>query len=469
MRFGTSWQAGNAMGRGLGSIFAPNTDATAAGTLAGMQIKNMQGQIDERAAKQAEADAAAARTSDSGILQTALMAAGVPGKAAARDYGEMLDTGKMPERYQLPADAAGPTMDKPAYLNDGTQKNVLTMLAALRATGVGAKSMDDFAKFQEAQQGIGFKDRYVDPSTPAAQRSLLGSVTKSSDIYKTGENGARLDVYGGGIDTNNPVFPVWKGGKDSEAAKNRASATASYAQARSADAAAGEHTAGAELKRAIAAGKLPAAGEDGKPKDKPMPAPALKMQDEHIGTIGSLDSVNGQIDEVLGKIERGELKLGAARNLMNQGKNFIGAGDDQSKAFADLSTTVEGIRNGVLLLNKGVQTEGDAVRALKQITPNLNDPGVVVQQLKKLKELNNKAAENRLGQVNRIRSNYGNAPLGMDEFTKSAAPAQPAAGSLQDQAAAELKRRQSAGGQAAPSTQAEDPVRAELKRRGVLK
>jgi hypothetical protein len=469
MRFGSSAAAGNAMGKGLGSIFAPNSDATAAGTLAGLQIKNLQGQIDERAAKQAAADAEAARTSDKGILKTALLSAGVPEDAAVRDYQEKMATGQTPERYQLPADAAGPTMDKPAYLNDGTQKNLLTMLAALRATGGGAKSMDDFAKFQEAQQGIGFKDRYVDPNTPANEVARLGSVTKSSDIYKTGENGARLDVYGGGIDTNNPVFPVWKGNKEADNAKSRAAAAASYAQARSADAAAGEHVAGAELKRAIAAGKLPAAGEDGKPKDKPMPGPALKMQDEHIGTIGSLDTVNGQIDEVLGKIERGDLKLGAARNLMNQGKNFIGAGDDQSKAFADLSTTVEGIRNGVLLLNKGVQTEGDAVRALKQITPNLNDPGVVVQQLKKLKELNNKAAENRLGQVNRIRGNYGNAPLGMDEFTKSAAPAQPAAGSLQDQAAAELKRRQGAGAQAAPGAPPEDPVRAELKRRGVLK
>jgi hypothetical protein len=81
-------------------------------------------------------------------------------------------------------------------------------------------------------------------------------------------------------------------------------------------------------------------------------------------------------------------------------------------------------RNASLLLNKGVQTEGDAQRAWNELFANMNDKGVVKQRLQELQKINERAANLKQLNIDNIRRNYGLDPLD----TSSYASQQPAVG-----------------------------------------
>ena len=179
----------------------------------------------------------------------------------------------------------------------------------------------------------------------------------------------------------------------------------------------------AEIAGATSAAKRPtptqieedaAAKERGKSRvtaTKPMPTSALKMQNEALDAIGTVDSINGRLDDFSTKIDSGELELGPFSNLINKGMNLAGMSDVQSRNLSSFTSALEKMRNDSLRLNNGVQTEGDAQRAWKELVENINDPALVKQRLTEIKKLNNKARELRRYQIDVIRSNFGQPPL----------------------------------------------------------
>lgn len=130
-------------------------------------------------------------------------------------------------------------------------------------------------------------------------------------------------------------------------------------------------------------------------------------EDEDIADIQSIQSVNTQIDQVLGDIESGSLELGPINNLLSRGQNLAGLSTPGSRNFAVLEATLEKLRNDSLRLNKGVQTEGDAVRAWNEITKYITDPKVVAEQLTRVKNLNAIASRQRLQRLNIRRQRNG--------------------------------------------------------------
>lgn len=142
-----------------------------------------------------------------------------------------------------------------------------------------------------------------------------------------------------------------------------------------------------------------------------LPAPALKLQQEEVDAINTAGSIQADVTALRQQIEGGKLKLGLATNLTGQAKNFMGVSDENSRNLASFRASIEKLRNDSLRLNKGVQTEGDAVRAMNELISNINDPKVVSQRLEEIRRINERAVALRRNNIDIIRRNYGVQPL----------------------------------------------------------
>lgn len=148
-----------------------------------------------------------------------------------------------------------------------------------------------------------------------------------------------------------------------------------------------------------------------KTNENKLPTSALKMQQEEIDAIGTTATIASDLKAITKQIEGGALKVGPVQNLISQGRNFAGVSDENSRNFASFKANMEKLRNDSLRLNKGVQTEGDAVREWNAIMANLNDPNVVLQRLGEIGRINERAAGLRKMNVDMIRQNFGVPPL----------------------------------------------------------
>lgn len=155
----------------------------------------------------------------------------------------------------------------------------------------------------------------------------------------------------------------------------------------------------------IARTKAGAAGPDGRPS-KPMPATALKMQNEALDVIGIASSIQADLGTIEQQLEKGKLDFGPVKNVANNLKNMAGMSDEQSRNFSTFKSSMEKLRNDSLRLNKGVQTDGDAQRAWNELFQNINDKGLVKQRLAEIKAINARAVDLRKREVEDIRNNY---------------------------------------------------------------
>lgn len=140
---------------------------------------------------------------------------------------------------------------------------------------------------------------------------------------------------------------------------------------------------------------------------KPMPATALKMQNEDLDAIGTVSAINADLGAFKGQLENGKLDLGLFTNMLNSGRNMVGRSTEESRNYASFKSTLNKLRNDSLRLNKGVQTEGDAVRAWDELIANINDPKVVTQRIDEITKINERAADLRKLNVDNTRANYG--------------------------------------------------------------
>lgn len=199
----------------------------------------------------------------------------------------------------------------------------------------------------------------------------------------------------------------------------------------------GEKTAAGQL--AVSQGNLSVSQErlafekqkdmakDGKSAAKPLPASALKMQQDALDVIGISSSINADLGALEKQIEGGKLKFGPVSNLANSALNAAGMSTEESRNFATFKSSLEKLRNDSLRLNSGVQTEGDAQRAWNELFQNINDTALVKQRLKEIQGINNRARDLQKLKVDQIRANYGNEPLDVSGFT-NVAPAVGATG-----------------------------------------
>ena len=147
-----------------------------------------------------------------------------------------------------------------------------------------------------------------------------------------------------------------------------------------------------------------------------IPASALKMQQEELDAIGTASSMKSDMTSIRNQIDSGQLKLGLISNLAGTAKNKLGMSDESSRNLASFKATLEKMRNDSLRLNKGVQTEGDAVRAWNELMDNVNDPALVKQRLSEIEAMNDRAVNLRRMNIDTIRQNFGAEPLDTTGF-----------------------------------------------------
>lgn len=142
---------------------------------------------------------------------------------------------------------------------------------------------------------------------------------------------------------------------------------------------------------------------------KPLPATALKMQNEAMEKLTVARNINTDLASIETQIQSGKLQFGPISNLKNMGLNLAGMSTEGSRNFATFKSTLEKLRNDSLRLNTGVQTDGDAQRAWNELFQNINDTEFVKQRLGEIRKINERGADLQKLQVENIRSNY-NAP-----------------------------------------------------------
>jgi hypothetical protein len=147
-----------------------------------------------------------------------------------------------------------------------------------------------------------------------------------------------------------------------------------------------------------------------------LPVGLQKLEDGDIDAVSNVQSINTQMGNILKQFEDGSLVLGPVENRKNAALNAAGRSTPQSVNYASFVASLEKIRNDSLRLNKGPQTEGDANRAWNELVANANDQKVVIQRLKEIQTMNNRAAEVRLGAINNRRKNQGIGPLKIEDI-----------------------------------------------------
>jgi hypothetical protein len=114
------------------------------------------------------------------------------------------------------------------------------------------------------------------------------------------------------------------------------------------------------------------------------PSSVMNTHVELRKSIGAIDGTLKRLSPVIANLENGKLDLGAITNLKQKMALATGVGvNSQTAAYAEMQLVVESMRNALLVLNNGVQTDGDADRALNEIVQGRGDAATVAANFRK--------------------------------------------------------------------------------------
>jgi hypothetical protein len=147
-----------------------------------------------------------------------------------------------------------------------------------------------------------------------------------------------------------------------------------------------------------------------------MPIPLVMYSLTEAGKVDQTAFGIQQLDTVLKDFESGTLELSLKDNFANQVKTLVGKSDEGSRAYSNMQTTLEELRNARLNLNIGVQTEGDALRAINEFLANYDryDTKTALQQFKKVRAKMATAYQTKQNRLKGLYTQYNtNVPEGM--------------------------------------------------------
>lgn len=161
-----------------------------------------------------------------------------------------------------------------------------------------------------------------------------------------------------------------------------------------------------------------------------LPSGVQSAEDKDVEALGAVNTVNSTIDQITDKIDTGKLKLGFFTNMGSEALNLAGQSTDNSVEYGVFMQDMKKMQNDILILHNGVQTEGDAKRAIQQIITHPTDEALVKANLAELKRLNNLAVQLRRGIIDlrRDRNNmdaFDPSKYGLPGAEASPAPAAP--------------------------------------------
>lgn len=129
---------------------------------------------------------------------------------------------------------------------------------------------------------------------------------------------------------------------------------------------------------------------NGNPVNRVSSQTARPMSDADQGAVAKAEANVARIDTAISRaqairqqLDSGELNLGPVTNFLGGIRNATGNSDANSLNYDSLRNWAGQARQAILETANGVQTEGDALRALELILSNPNDERVVRQALER--------------------------------------------------------------------------------------
>jgi hypothetical protein len=135
-----------------------------------------------------------------------------------------------------------------------------------------------------------------------------------------------------------------------------------------------------DLRKQLAAGK----------DQKVLPAGALKMESENITSAYEANQLASQVDSQMKSLIASGIKFSPVKNAQLAAKSALGATTPEVLAYNDFAQFRTKLVNDTLRLNKGTQTEGDAVRAANELT-NAKSTQDIIRSLQKIRDINAQA------------------------------------------------------------------------------
>lgn len=155
---------------------------------------------------------------------------------------------------------------------------------------------------------------------------------------------------------------------------------------------------------------------------KPIPVGALRPILEAQDALGATQVISDIVSKHAKRLVENKIPFGPIAAAKAKARTFADSATPEDVNFNEWEADKTKIVNESLRLNKGVQTEGDAQRAVKELM-GANDRATAARALKRLAELNNRAVQLQQQKMRTIYRNYGRdangEPLGQ--------PQQPAA------------------------------------------
>ena len=150
-----------------------------------------------------------------------------------------------------------------------------------------------------------------------------------------------------------------------------------------------------------------------------LPPKGIEAQQELLNKRASVNSITEDLTAVLKDLHTGRLVLGPRRNLENELKNKLGNSTPESIRYSSFLNTMEKMRNDVVRLNTGTQTEGDSQRAMNELMGSLGDTKNVKNRIGELIGLSKRAGEQHETAVNTMRKEYGAEPMDFKSMAKT--------------------------------------------------
>jgi hypothetical protein len=142
----------------------------------------------------------------------------------------------------------------------------------------------------------------------------------------------------------------------------------------------------------------------GKVATKPMPAALQKSEEEDFDNGQAAINLANDSQKYLNSISKGQIKFGTLTGPALKAQSVFGSSDPDVIARNEFERFKTTLVNESLRLNKGTQTEGDAVRAAKELqsAESAADAGKAIQTLR---DLNARRAQDYQQSITRRRTN----------------------------------------------------------------
>jgi len=139
-------------------------------------------------------------------------------------------------------------------------------------------------------------------------------------------------------------------------------------------------------------------------RTKPLPSYLAKDEEADYGTATAATNLASDANNFIGRIKSGEIKFGLKDRASIRTRQAFGSNDPDVLAREDYEKFLKVLTNESLRLNKGTQTEGDAVRAAKELESS-ESPQAAAAAMRRLVDINVRRTQNAADDVLRRRKN----------------------------------------------------------------